>query len=189
MKSIRARIRMILDFHRDLAIDDEAMPVVLDLLDRLHAARAQLRDVLLGVAELPESEQAAILHRMQGNRMMTIVPKLALAVSISCVAGAAFADEPSAVGYWVTPEGADPWCRSLLATADYAARSSGCALTRKPGGRSHTTSTTPKSAKRNQPICGLIMAGSLKPAKGGSSEMGRRLGLRSLIAAAPIRPR
>jgi hypothetical protein len=58
---------MILDFHRDLAIDDEAMPVVLALLDRLHAARARLRIVLQGVAELPESAQAAILLRMQGE--------------------------------------------------------------------------------------------------------------------------
>src|SRR5258708_210063 len=63
----RARIRMILDFHRDLAIDDEAMPVVLALLDRLHAARAQLRNVLRGVAELPESAQTAVLQRMQGE--------------------------------------------------------------------------------------------------------------------------
>ena len=63
----RARIRMILDFHRDLAIDDEAMPVVLDLLDRLHAARAQLRSVLQGVAELPESAQGAVLSRIKGE--------------------------------------------------------------------------------------------------------------------------
>jgi chaperone modulatory protein CbpM len=63
----RARIRMILDFHRDLAIDDEAMPVVLDLIDRLHAARAQLRAVLQGVAELSEPAQSAVLRRMQGE--------------------------------------------------------------------------------------------------------------------------
>jgi chaperone modulatory protein CbpM len=62
-----ARIRMILDFHRDLAIDDEVMPIVLDLLDRLHAARAQLRAVLQGVAELPESAQTAILRRTRGE--------------------------------------------------------------------------------------------------------------------------
>src|ERR1700722_4498342 len=61
----RARIRMILDFHRDLAIDDEAMPVVLDLLDRLHAARAQLRVLLQSVAELPESERGAVLNRIK----------------------------------------------------------------------------------------------------------------------------
>ena len=63
----RARIRMILDFHRDLAIDDEAMPVVLDLVDRLHAARAQLRAVLEAVAALPEPEQTAILLKIQGE--------------------------------------------------------------------------------------------------------------------------
>src|ERR1700722_12437589 len=63
----RARIRMILDFHRDLAIDDEAMPGVLDLIDRLHAARAQLRAVLQGVAELPEPAQSAVLRRMRGE--------------------------------------------------------------------------------------------------------------------------
>ena len=63
----RARIRMILDFHRDLAIDDEAMPVVLDLLDRLHAARAQLRAVLQGVAELPDVARGKVLRRLHGE--------------------------------------------------------------------------------------------------------------------------
>ena len=63
----RARIRMILDFHRDLAIDDEAMPVVLDLLDRLHATRAQLRAVLQGVAGLPESAQTMVFKRIRGE--------------------------------------------------------------------------------------------------------------------------
>ena len=63
----RARIRMILDFHRDLAIDDEAMPVVLDLLDRLHAARAQLRMVLQGVADLPDPARRTVLQRLNGE--------------------------------------------------------------------------------------------------------------------------
>ena len=59
-----ARLRMIVEFHRDLAIDDEAMPVVLDLLDRLHAARARLRSVLEALAELPEAEQVTVLRHM-----------------------------------------------------------------------------------------------------------------------------
>jgi chaperone modulatory protein CbpM len=63
----RARIRMIVDFHRDLTIDDEAMPVVLDLVDRLHAARVQLRRLLEAVADLPVSEQTAILRKMRGE--------------------------------------------------------------------------------------------------------------------------
>lgn len=63
-----ARIRMIMDFHDDLAIDDETMPVVLDLIDRLHAARASLREVLKAITELPESEQASILRAISVNK-------------------------------------------------------------------------------------------------------------------------
>jgi hypothetical protein len=58
---------MILDFHRDLAIDDEAMPVVLDLLDRLHAVRTHLRSVLEAVTDLPEPVQGLVLRRIQGE--------------------------------------------------------------------------------------------------------------------------
>jgi chaperone modulatory protein CbpM len=62
-----ARLRMIVEFRRDLAIDDEAMPVVLDLIDRLHAARAQLRRTLLAIAELPESAQSVLIKRITGK--------------------------------------------------------------------------------------------------------------------------
>jgi len=63
----RARLRMIVEFRRDLAIDDEAMPVVLDLVDRLHATRVQLRRVLEAVADLPASERGRILGILQGE--------------------------------------------------------------------------------------------------------------------------
>jgi chaperone modulatory protein CbpM len=62
-----ARLRMIVDFRRDLAIDDETMPVVLDLLDRLHATRTRLRSVLQAVAEMPEAAQAVIVSRIAGE--------------------------------------------------------------------------------------------------------------------------
>jgi chaperone modulatory protein CbpM len=62
-----ARLRMVAEFHRDLAIDDDTMPVVLDLLDRLHAARAHLRSVLMAVAELPEPARVRVLHQLQGE--------------------------------------------------------------------------------------------------------------------------
>lgn len=62
-----ARLRMIVEFHRDLEIDDEAMPVVLDLIDRLHAARAQLHRTLQAIAELPESAQSAVIRRITGK--------------------------------------------------------------------------------------------------------------------------
>jgi len=63
----RARCRMIVEFRRDLAIDDEAMPVVLDLVDRLHAARAELRRVLEAVAELPGVERDHLVARLLGE--------------------------------------------------------------------------------------------------------------------------
>jgi chaperone modulatory protein CbpM len=63
----RARLRMIVEFRRDLAIDDEAMPVVLDLVDRLHGARAQLRRVLEAIADLPGPERGRVLGRLRGE--------------------------------------------------------------------------------------------------------------------------
>ncbi|MBM3540315.1 MAG: hypothetical protein FJX55_21145, partial [Alphaproteobacteria bacterium] len=39
-----ARVQMIIDLRRDMGIDDEAMPVVLDLLDKLYGVRRQMRE-------------------------------------------------------------------------------------------------------------------------------------------------
>jgi chaperone modulatory protein CbpM len=60
----RARVRMIVEFRRDLAIDDEAIPVVLNLVDRLHAAHAELRALLDAVAGLPVKAQRLLLRRI-----------------------------------------------------------------------------------------------------------------------------
>jgi chaperone modulatory protein CbpM len=38
-----ARVQLILELQRDLAIDDEAMPLVLSLLDQVYTLRRQLR--------------------------------------------------------------------------------------------------------------------------------------------------
>src|SRR5574337_201829 len=48
-----ARIGLIVDLRRDLEIDESAMPVVLSLLDQLHAARAALKRITGAIAELP----------------------------------------------------------------------------------------------------------------------------------------
>lgn len=40
-----ARVQLILELRRDLAIDDEAMPLVLSLLDQVYTLRRQLRVV------------------------------------------------------------------------------------------------------------------------------------------------
>ena len=59
-----ARIQMIVELHRDLAIDDEAMSVVLDLLDKLYGLRRQMRDLLEAVDELPEAQRDRLLSRI-----------------------------------------------------------------------------------------------------------------------------
>jgi chaperone modulatory protein CbpM len=62
----KARLKMVVEFHRDLDIDDETMPVVLALIDRLHAARARVNDLLQALADLPEPQRTAISMRIQG---------------------------------------------------------------------------------------------------------------------------
>lgn len=97
---------------------------------------------------------------------MKSVSRGAAAVAILAGLGAmpfAKADEPSAVGYWVTPEGGSVVqimpCDSGLCGAIVGLR-----LTRKPTDNPLDVKN-PDAAKRNQPLCGLIMAGSLKPVK------------------------
>lgn len=59
-----ARVQMISELHRDLAIDDEAMSVVLDLLDKLYALRRQMRELLTAIEELPETQRDKLLSRI-----------------------------------------------------------------------------------------------------------------------------
>jgi chaperone modulatory protein CbpM len=56
-----ARVRLIRELRHDLAIDDEAIPLLLSLMDRVHSLRRELRVVTEAVAELPEDmrEQVA----------------------------------------------------------------------------------------------------------------------------------
>ena len=61
-----ARVQMIVELHRDLAIDDEAMSVVLDLLDKLYGLRRQMRELLAAVDELPEGYRDKLLSRIGG---------------------------------------------------------------------------------------------------------------------------
>ncbi len=59
-----ARLQMIVELRRDLAIDDEAMSVVLDLLDKLYGLRRQMRELLAAVDELPEAQREKLLSRV-----------------------------------------------------------------------------------------------------------------------------
>jgi chaperone modulatory protein CbpM len=59
-----ARVQMIVDLRRDLAIDEESMSVVLDLLDKLYGLRRQMRDLLSAVDELPDTQRDTLLRRI-----------------------------------------------------------------------------------------------------------------------------
>ncbi len=48
-----ARVRLICELKVDLAIDDEALPVVLDLMDQVHGLRARLAALARAVAAEP----------------------------------------------------------------------------------------------------------------------------------------
>ena len=55
-----ARVRLIVELRRDLAIDDEAMPVVLGLLDQVYALRRRLKGMAAALAALPPEARAVI---------------------------------------------------------------------------------------------------------------------------------
>jgi len=55
-----ARIELIIEIRRDFAVDDEAMPLVLSLLDQVYSLRRQMRRLCDAVAAQPEDIQAAI---------------------------------------------------------------------------------------------------------------------------------
>jgi chaperone modulatory protein CbpM len=61
-----ARVQMIAEFRGDLALDDEALPAVLGLVDQLHATRRRLRQLVQIICELPEEQCEAILRRLDG---------------------------------------------------------------------------------------------------------------------------
>ena len=55
-----ARVRLIVELRRDLAIGEEAMPVLLNLLDQLYAMRRRLKALADAIDALPESSRLAL---------------------------------------------------------------------------------------------------------------------------------
>jgi chaperone modulatory protein CbpM len=63
-----ARIELILGIRRDFAIDDEAMELVLGLLDQVYALRRQMRRLCDAVASQPEEARDAIRRALPNTR-------------------------------------------------------------------------------------------------------------------------
>jgi chaperone modulatory protein CbpM len=55
-----ARVRLIIEISHELAIDDEAIPVVLSLLDQVYGLRRELAALCGAVAEQPDPVRQAI---------------------------------------------------------------------------------------------------------------------------------
>jgi chaperone modulatory protein CbpM len=66
-----ARVRLIAEIHRDCAVDEETMPVVLGLLDQVYTLRRGLKEILEILAEQPadvrEAVAAALSRRHDGE--------------------------------------------------------------------------------------------------------------------------
>lgn len=56
-----ARLRLLCDLCKDMSLSPDAVPVVLTLIDRLHAARRQLRALGAAVDRQPEDLRSAVL--------------------------------------------------------------------------------------------------------------------------------
>jgi chaperone modulatory protein CbpM len=55
-----ARVRLLVELRHELAVEDETIPLVLSLLDRLYATRRRLRILADAVATQPAEVQDAI---------------------------------------------------------------------------------------------------------------------------------
>ncbi len=60
-----ARLHLIVELRHEFLIDEEAMPVVLHLLDQVHALRRQLKSVVKAVENLPPETQALLRDRLR----------------------------------------------------------------------------------------------------------------------------
>ena len=63
-----ARVELIFDIRRDFAIDDEAMELVLGLLDQVYGLRRQMRRLCDAVATQPQEVQDAIRRALPKSR-------------------------------------------------------------------------------------------------------------------------
>jgi len=60
-----ARVRLIHDLRRAMAIDEATMPLVLSLLDQVYALRGTLRDLLRALEAQPEEVRTTVLAALR----------------------------------------------------------------------------------------------------------------------------
>ena len=62
-----ARVQLIVEMKRDLALDEEAIPVVLRLLDQLYALRRRFKAITAALDTLPPELRAAVMAKIEGE--------------------------------------------------------------------------------------------------------------------------
>lgn len=60
-----ARARLIQELAHELSIDENAMPVILSLLDQLYAMRGLIKEMAEAVEDLPEPARSTLLDRVR----------------------------------------------------------------------------------------------------------------------------
>ncbi|TWA87347.1 chaperone modulatory protein CbpM [Azospirillum brasilense] len=65
-----ARLEMICDLREDLALDDEAMPVVLSLLDTVYGLRRRLRVLAEAIGDLPPEARYLLQDELRKREEM-----------------------------------------------------------------------------------------------------------------------
>jgi chaperone modulatory protein CbpM len=63
-----ARVRLIVELKHDLAIDEEAMPVLLNLLDQVYTLRRRMKALAAAIEALPEESRQALRARLKDER-------------------------------------------------------------------------------------------------------------------------
>jgi chaperone modulatory protein CbpM len=58
-----ARVHLICELHYELAVDDEALPMVVSLMDQLYSLRRSARALSAAIAEEPDDIRARITQR------------------------------------------------------------------------------------------------------------------------------
>ena len=62
-----ARLELICDLRQGLDVNDEAVPVILSLLDQLYATRRTLRHVRDAIVQLPDPTLADVLKKLESE--------------------------------------------------------------------------------------------------------------------------
>ena len=63
-----ARVCLICDLRRDLAVEEETMPLVLSLLDQLYAMRRQMKALTSVLQRQPDDVRRAIREMLEASR-------------------------------------------------------------------------------------------------------------------------